>query len=68
MKNIDPIIKEFRLKALEASMELNKDSKGQNFLNLVVGQAIVIEHYLLTGSLLGDEFKPPYAQRINTSS
>jgi hypothetical protein len=61
MTEIDPTIKEFRLKALEASLEINKDYHEPNTLNRVVGQAIVIEHYLATGSLLGDSEFPKYA-------
>jgi hypothetical protein len=33
-----------------------------NYLNRIVGQAIVIEHYMVTGSLLGDDSFPKYAQ------
>jgi hypothetical protein len=61
MTEIDPTIKEFRLKALDASLEINKDYQEPNKINRIVGQAIVIEHYLVTGSLLGDPEFPKYA-------
>ncbi|MDR1902341.1 MAG: hypothetical protein LBQ88_08695 [Treponema sp.] len=61
MIETDPVIKEFRLKALESSLEINKGYPESDCLNRIVGQAIVIEHYLATGSLLGDDTFPKYA-------
>jgi hypothetical protein len=61
MTEIDPVIKEFRLRALESSLEINKNHSESDNLNRIVGQAIVIEHYLVTGSLLGDSEFPKYA-------
>jgi len=58
---LDPVIKELRLKALETSFEINKGYSEPNTLNRIVGQAIVIEHYLVTGSLMGDPDFPKYA-------
>ena len=55
----DPVTKEFRLKALEASLEIIKYSLPGNDtpagrLKRIVQDAIVIEHYLASGSLLDD--------------
>jgi hypothetical protein len=61
MTEIDPVIKEFRLKALESALEVNRNYSESDNLNRIVGQAIVIEHYLVTGALLGDSDFPKYA-------
>jgi hypothetical protein len=61
MTEIDPVIKEFRLKALESALEINKNYSESDNINRIVGQAIVIEHYLVAGSLLGDSESPKYA-------
>ena len=52
---------EIRIKALDAAMEITKDYQASNKLNRIVVHAIVIEHYLVSGSLLGDEQFPKYA-------
>jgi hypothetical protein len=58
---LDQKLTEIRLKALESAMEINQGYQGSDNLNRIVGQAIVIEHYLVTGSLLGDAEFPKYA-------
>jgi hypothetical protein len=43
-------------------MEINRDYREPNTLNRIIGQAIVIEHYLVTGSLIRDPEFPKYAK------
>jgi len=59
MSETDPNAKEFRLKALEASVQLNafrytQMNADKKEFRRILEDAVAIEHYLLTGSLSPD--------------
>jgi hypothetical protein len=51
---------EARIKALDTALEMYKDGHDASYLHHLLGQAQVIEHYLISGEVLKEDEFPKY--------